>query len=127
MIKVQGVAGTDPFFTHGNLLVDVCSGPYGSWGPFGINALQASDFQAPAGMESAAMIQNNPVGGWYWAVMNPAAFFYINKTGVTQIRLAFQLDDNEDLGVDYLTFYSGDVEDLAIRPQLMIDYYVPYR
>ncbi|MBE7432557.1 MAG: PD40 domain-containing protein [Anaerolineales bacterium] len=125
MIKVQGVAGTDPFLTHGNLLVDVCSGPYGSWGPFGVNALQASDFQDPAGLSSAAIIQNNPVGGWYWAVMNPAAFLYINKTGVTQIRLAFQLDDNDDLGVDYLTFFSGDAEDQAIRPHLLIDYYVP--
>lgn len=125
MIKAQGIAGTDPFATHGNLLVDVCSGPYGSWGPFGIHALQASDFQDSAGLGSAAIIQNNPVGGWYWAVMNPAAFSFINKTGVTQFRLAFQIDDNDDLGVDYLTFFSGDVEDQAIRPHLMIDYYVP--
>lgn len=125
MLKVQGLAGTDPFTTHGNILVDICSGPYGSWGPFGINALQASDFQETAGMGSAAIIQNNPTGGWYWAVLNPAAFPYINKTGVTQMRLAFQLDDNDDLSPDYLSFDSGDAEDQALRPHLMVEYYVP--
>ena len=125
MLKAQSVAGTDPFTTHGNLLVDICSGPYGAWGPFGINALQVSDFQAPTGLGSAAIVQNNPVGGWYWAVLNPAAFAYINKTGVTQMRLAFQLDDNDDLSADYLTFYSGDAEDQALRPHLMVEYYIP--
>ena len=125
MLKAQSVAGTDPFTTHGNLLVDICSGPYGAWGPFGINALQVSDFQAPTGLGSAAIVQNNPVGGWYWAVLNPAAFAYINKTGVTQMRLVFQLDDNDDLSADYLTFYSGDAEDQALRPHLMVEYYIP--
>ena len=91
----------------------------------GINALQVSDFQAPTGLGSAAIVQNNPVGGWYWAVLNPAAFAYINKTGVTQMRLAFQLDDNDDLSADYLTFYSGDAEDQALRPHLMVEYYIP--
>lgn len=125
MLKVQGLAGTDPFSTHGNILVDICSGPYGSWGPFGINALQASDFQAPTGLGSAAIVQNNPTGGWYWAVLNPAAFSYINKTGVTQMRLAFELDDNDDLSPDFLSFFSGDAEDQALRPHLMVEYYVP--
>jgi hypothetical protein len=125
MLKLQGVSGTDPFTTHGNMLVDLCYGPYGSWGPFGIYALQVSDFQAPASMTSAAIIQNNPVGGWYWAVFTPDAFAYVNKKGNTQLRLAFQLDDNDDLGADYLSFYSGDAIGQADRPRLWIDYYVP--
>ncbi len=125
MLRMQSLAGTDPFTTHGNILVDICSGPYGSWGPFGINALQASDFQAPADLSSAAIVQNNPVAGWYWAVLNPAAFSYVNKTGVTQMRLAFQLEDNDNLGADNLSFYSGDAEDQAFRPHLMVEYYLP--
>ena len=125
MLKVQGVAGTDPFTTHGNILVDICYGPYGSLGPFKLNALQPMDFQSPASLTSSAVIQNNAVGGWYWAVLTPNAFAYINRTGNTQLRLAFQLDDNDDLGADFLTFYSGDAIDQADRPHLLIDYYVP--
>lgn len=125
MIKVQGVAGTDPFTTHGNILVDICYGPYGNLGPFKLSALQPMDFQSPASLTSAALIQNNPVDGWYWAVLPPNAFVYINRTGNTQFRLAFQLDDNDDLGADFLTFYSGDAADQANRPHLLIDYYVP--
>jgi hypothetical protein len=125
MVKAQGSAGTNPFTSHGNILVDICYGPYGSWGPFQISALQASDFQAPAGLNSAAIIQDNAVGGWYWAILPPNAFAYLNKTGITQLRLAFQLDDNDDLGADYLAFFSGDAEDQALRPHLVVEYYVP--
>jgi hypothetical protein len=125
MIKLQGIAGTDPFTTHGNLIADICYGSFGSWGPFGIYALQVSDFQAPTGLASAAIIQNNPVGGWYWAVLTPDAFGFINKTGNTQMRLAFQVDDNNDIGVDYLSFFSGDAIGQSDRPRLWVDYYVP--
>jgi len=125
MMKVQGVVGTNPFTTHGNMLVDIRYGPFGSFGPIGINALQVTDFQAPAHLNSAAIIQNNPVGGWYWAMLSPSAFPYINKIGVTQLRLAFQLDDNDDLGADYLTFFSGDDDEQTNRPHLLIEYYIP--
>jgi phosphoribosylaminoimidazole (AIR) synthetase len=83
------------------------------------------DFQSTASFGNAGIIQNNPVGGWYWAVLSPNAFVYINKTGNTQLRLAFQLDDNDDLGADFLTFFSGDVIEQSDRPHLLIDYYVP--
>lgn len=125
MIKIQGIAGTDPFTTHGNMYVDICYGPYGNFGPFKINALQSMDFESPASLNSAALIQNNAVGGWYWAILTPNAIAYINKTGNTQLRLAFQLDDNDDLSADFLTFYSGDAIEQTDRPQLFIDYYVP--
>jgi hypothetical protein len=125
MMKAQGIAGTDPFTTHGNILVDICYGPYGTFGPFKIKALQAMDFQSPASMSSATVIQNNPVGGWYWAILPPNAFVYINKTGNTQLRLAFSLDDNDDLGADFITFFSGDTIGQSDRPHLLIDYYVP--
>lgn len=125
MIKIQGIGGTDPFTTHGNMYVDICYGPYGNFGPFKINALQSMDFESPASLNSAALIQNNPVGGWYWAILTPNAIAYINKTGNTQLRLAFQLDDNDELSADFLTFYSGDAIEQTDRPQLFIDYYVP--
>jgi hypothetical protein len=45
--------------------------------------------------------------------------------GVTQVRLSFQLDDNDDLENDYVEFYSGDQIPLNNRPYLLVDYYVP--
>jgi hypothetical protein len=124
MIKRQGVVGTNPFTTHKNISIDIRNGVFGSFGPIGIGALQNSDFQAAASRNAVGMIQNNPVGDWYWALLDNTAFPYINLTGATQIRLAFQLGDNNDRGSDYLMFYSGNTKTLADRPQLLIKYYV---
>jgi hypothetical protein len=53
---------------------------------------------------------------------------YINKlttlSGLTQIRLRFKLDDNNNTVANYISFYSGNAT-LANRPQLIIEYYVP--
>lgn len=125
MLKVQDLVGTDPFTTHGNISIDIRYGPFGTFGPFGIKALQVSDFQAPASGTSMGLIQNNPVGGWYWAMLDRSALPYINLTGTTQLRLAFELDDNNDLGADYLVFFSGDYDDQRDRPHLLIEYYIP--
>ncbi len=119
-ITRQGLAGTDPFTTHGNISVDIKSGGFSS-GP-----VQAADFQASANMDNAGIIQNNPVDLVYWVLLEPASYGFISRTGATQFRLQFELDDNDDLNADYLKFYSGDYEDrLAARPRLMIEYYVP--
>lgn len=125
MLKLQGVVGENPFATHGSIFVDMRFGPYGNFGPFGINSLQISDFQAKANYQNAGIVQNNPVDGWYWALLDPNSFAFINKTGVTQLRLAFHLDDNDDLGPDYLTFFSGDVPEQTDRPHLQIQYHLP--
>ena len=98
--------------------------PFGNFGPFGVGALQVLDFQAPASMNSVGMIQNNRVGGWYWALLDNTAYPYINLAGVTQLRLGFQIDDNDDRGDDYLKFYSGNAKSQTDRPHLLIEYYV---
>jgi hypothetical protein len=87
--------------------------------------LQNIDFQAAADMYMVGTIQNNPVSGWYWATLDSRAFPYINLTDVTQLRLGFLLDDNDDMGDDYIRFYSGDYAPQTERPHLLIDYYVP--
>jgi hypothetical protein len=125
VIKKQGMKGTDPFTILQNILIDIRKGPFGSFGPFGNAALQAADFQAPADLLSAGMITNNPVNDSYWSVLNAGANPYINLKGVTQIRLMFQLDDNDDLGDDYMAFFSGDARTLSDRPLLQVDYYIP--
>ncbi|MFZ5909054.1 MAG: hypothetical protein ACOYYU_03455 [Chloroflexota bacterium] len=127
MIKKEGLVGEDPFTTHQNILVDIRPGAFGYFGPFPFRGLQNSDFQSPASMDAAGIIENNPLDSWYWAWLDGAAFTHINLRGITQLRLRFQLDDNDDLGDDYLRFYSGDHDELAERPRLLIEYYVASR
>jgi hypothetical protein len=123
MIKGEGVAGTNPFVTHQNILVDIRSGSFGNLGPFAYRGLQNMDFQSPSSRDGVGVIQNNPFFGWYWTWLDSSAFQYINLYGITQFRLRFQVDDNDDRGNDYLRFFSGDTSNLADRPQLVIEYY----
>ena len=125
MIKGEGLVGTNPFDTHQNIVIDIRSGAFGFIGPFPYRGLQVSDFQSPSHMDAVGMIENTPFNGWYWAWLDASAFEYINLNGITQIRLRFQLDDDDDLTNDYLRFYSGDYEDPALRPRLVVEYYVP--
>jgi len=124
-IKRQGQVGADPFTTHGSILVDIRHGAFGSIGPLGIYSLQVTDFQEPASRDSVGVIRNIPVSGWYWSMLDSAAFPHINLTGGTQFRLRFQLDDNDNLKNDYLKFFSGNTSAQADRPQLLVEYYVP--
>jgi hypothetical protein len=96
-----------------------------SKGPFGINALQDTDFQSPAGLDLAAAISNSPADNWFSMALDESALHYINKTGPTQFRLGFQMDDNDDLGADTIKFYSGDTAVFDYRPILQVGYYTP--
>jgi hypothetical protein len=125
MIKKQDVVGTNPFTTHQNISIDIRKGYFSNFNLFSFGSLQLTDFQAAADMYMVGTIQNNPVGGWYWATLDSRAFPYINLKDTTQLRLGFQLDDNDDMGEDYIRFYSGDYEPQIDRPHLLIDYYVP--
>jgi hypothetical protein len=119
-IRKLSVTGTDPFTTHQSVLVDIRSGAFS-----GSNALQIGDFQAAASRNAVGTISSPPSGVWYSTLLDTIAFPSINRVGITQFRLAFQLDDNDDLGADTMKFYSGNYGDLAYRPQLQIQYYVP--
>jgi predicted outer membrane repeat protein len=119
-IKKQSVVGTDPFTTHGKIAVDIRKGAFSN-NP----VLQVTDFQAPDSKPAIGLILNNPQpGGWYFVRLTSAAYPYINRTGVTQFRLRFQTDDDNDLVADFIRFYSGNAA-AANRPILVIEYYVP--
>jgi hypothetical protein len=119
-IKKQGLVGSNPFNTHQGLKVDIRK-PF-----FGVTlALVASDFQAVAGKPAVGTFGSTPVSGWYRVTLNSSAYAYINKTGTTQFRLRFQKDDNDDMGDDYVMFYSGDWSNASDRPLLIVQYYIP--
>jgi hypothetical protein len=122
MVKGEALVGSNPFTTHQNILVDIRSGGFGFIGPFQFRGLQISDFESPSSKDAVGMIENNPLNGWYYAWLDSSAFGYINLTGITQIRLRFHLEDDDNLAADNIRFFSGDYDGLPERPQLVIEY-----
>jgi hypothetical protein len=117
--KYAGKTGTLPFGTHGNLLADIRNGAFG-----GDPALQLKDFNAKAGKNGVLSFDNTTVNQWYSKALAAANLGYIKKTGVTQFRLRFKLDDNDNLLADFVKIYSGNAG-ATNRPQLIVEYYVP--
>ena len=119
-IKKQGVSGTDPFTILGGLRVDLHKPFFGAG-----NVLAVDDFNFAAGSANVSTFSATPVSNWYSAVINATGRAYINKNGVTQIRLRFATDDNDDGAADYMRFFSGDNTNAATWPQLIVEYYLP--
>ncbi len=112
------LSGTNPFTTHGTCWVDVQSGT----GFSGSTTLQTGDFQAAATAVQAASLTNAANNlDWSTGSLNAAGLAAVNKTGTTQLRVYFNLDDNNDNGNDYLGYYSGEAT-AANRPQLVVTY-----
>ncbi|MEI7849066.1 MAG: hypothetical protein WCK35_24925, partial [Chloroflexota bacterium] len=119
-ILSAGVVGTDPFGTHGSLLSDIRKGYFGT-----ASNLQALDFQAdPSAAAIGKFVALSGAPGWYQLTLSAAQYAYINKAGPTQFRLRFQLDENNDRGVDLIKFYSGEAP-AANRPTLVVEYKIP--
>lgn len=119
-ILKQGLVGTDPFTTHGPLRVDIRKLFFGAAG-----GLEAGDFQAAASAGSVGTFGSVPSGAWYISTLSATANSFVNRTGISQFRLRFNLDDNNDKGADFVSFYSGNDATAANRPQLIVQYYVP--
>ena len=83
----------------------------------------AKALQAAATAVQAASLGNAVNNGdWSTGSLNAAGLAAINKTGTTQLRVYFNLDDNDDTGNDYIGYYSGDNTTAANRPQLVVTY-----
>jgi hypothetical protein len=118
-IKKSGLVGSDPFNTHGGLLVDVRK-PF-----FGATAgLVIGDFQAAASKLAVATFGKTPVNGWYSASLSAAGISFISPAGTTQFRLRFAQGDDNNQSPNYVVFFSGNAP-AASRPQLIIQYSVP--
>lgn len=118
--QLPSVGGATPSMFQG-FLVDIRNGF------FGTSALQVTDFQAAASTPLAGIAPvTTTVGGWYTFNLTASKGF-INKlpgnAGLTQFRLRFKLDDNNNAIANYISFYSGN--SLVNKPTLTIQYYVP--
>ena len=121
-VRKQGiVGGGNPVTIFNGFMADIKKGFFGS-----TSALQTSDFQALAN-KTYGPFKPTLVSGWYSINLTNGSA-YINKLftngGLTQIRLRFKLDDNNDAVANYLKLYSGNAP-AASRPKLVIKYYVP--
>jgi hypothetical protein len=117
-IKQQGaVTGVSPF-TFGSLYVDMRNPAFGG------SALELTDFNFAAKKVKPAVLNPNPVSGWFSARFNTGGKLYVNRTGTTQLRLYFSVDDNNNNIADFIRFYSGNAS-AGDRPKLLITYYVP--
>ena len=57
------------------------------------------------------------------SVLTAAGALAVNKTGTTQLRISFELDDNDNARGDYVGFYSADNTNVTNHPQLVVTYY----
>lgn len=121
-VRKQGiVGGGNPVTVFQGFMVDIKNGSFSTF-----PALQALDFQAAASVSYGPFL-STPVNNWYNITLTGGKT-YINKlainSGLTQIRLRFKLDDNNNAIANYLSLYSGNAP-TASRPQLVITYILP--
>ena len=111
--------GTNPFTVLGKLWVDIRTGAFGTSA-----ALQLADFNSLASAAKVAYFNSTPTMGWYSSyAMNANGLGKINKTGLTQLRLHFAIDDNNDDAANYMNFLSGNSTNN--KPLLVISYNLP--
>jgi parallel beta-helix repeat protein len=115
--------GTNPISLLQGIYVDIRKGYFDTF-----PALQLADFNATAS-KTAGPFTPALSGGWYTISLNNTTFASINKltndNGLTQFRLRFKLDDNNNAIANMLNLASGNNPTTANRPTLIIEYYVP--
>ena len=113
------VRGLNPFTNgFGQCLIDVNSGGFS-----GSTALQPSDFEAAAtATASASMSAPASNGDWSEGTLDAAGRAAVNLTGTTQVRVYFEVDDNDNGSDDHMGYYSGDHSNSANHPQLVVTY-----
>jgi predicted outer membrane repeat protein len=117
-IKQQGaVTGVSPF-AFGSLYIDMRNPAFGG------SPLELTDFNFAAKKVKSAIFNPNAVENWFSARFNTGGNLYVNRTGTTQLRLYFSVDDNNNNIADFIRFYSGNAS-AGDRPKLLITYYVP--
>jgi hypothetical protein len=91
---------------------------------FGSSSLELADFNFAAKKVKSAVFNPNPVSGWFSARFNNGGKLYVNRTGVSQLRLYFSVDDNNNNIADFIRFFSGNAA-AGDRPKLLITYTIP--
>lgn len=117
-IKYSALIGANPFNTLGNLWAQIKLGAFSN-NP----ALQATDFGIAPSVTNIIGVFNGPINNWYSAPLTALGRSNLNKTGLTQFRLRFALDDNNNNTANTMLFASGNL--VGAEPQLIITYILP--
>lgn len=118
-LKAQTFTGVNPLGTHGFVVFDIASPSFGGIG------LAKTDFEAAANLKIAGTLNKTPVGGFYRGALSKTGLTFIGVGSTTQIRLRFQIDDNNNHIQDSIMFYSGNEVNISYRPVLEVVYYIP--
>ena len=118
-IKRHGIiGGGNPLIAFQGFMTDVRRGA------FGTSALQLVDWKATANITLGPFTPTIN-SGWY-ALNVTSAKAHVNRLstggGLTQIRLRFQLNDNNNSVANILILYSGNAS-ATFRPQLIVEYH----
>jgi len=120
-VKQAAVYG-DPMTSLKGIMVDVKRGFFGI-----APLLESNDFQA-VGSKSLGPFKPALENNWF-SIDLTGAYAYINKlstsSGLTQIRLRFKLNHNNNNSMDSLYLFSANASSPGNRPQLIISYRVP--
>jgi hypothetical protein len=117
-VRRYNLTNTNPFTTHGACVVDVKAGNFGTSA-----ALELADFESPADAAAAAKMGDPPANlDWSEGLLGAAGRAAVSLKERTQMRLRFELDDNDDNQEDYLNFFGGDNTNVDYRPKLVITY-----
>lgn len=112
------ISGTNPFTILGTCQVDIRNGFFGT-----AATLANADFEAAATATAVASLSNPTANGSAsTGALNAAGLLAINKTGKTQLKLYFTVDDNDNNAYDYIGFYGGEAATAANRPTLTVTY-----
>ncbi len=108
-----------PTLSLSTLYVDQRSGFFGS-----SSGLELEDFSAPQTVLNAAPLYRvgSSTLSWRTGKLGSAGLSAINRTGLTQFRLRYFRDDDDNLTPDFLGFFSGDATTAVSRPRLVVVY-----
>jgi len=121
--KQLSFVGGDPNLNYGKLWTDIKKGFFSN-NP----GLVKSDFGAAPSLRYAGYFKFAPTSTAYpiyRALLKKASFPYINLNGITQFRLRFGIDDDNDNTADYLKIFCGDMPVPFNRPVMRVWFYVP--
>ncbi len=110
----------NPWTSNGALVADISNGCLG-----GNCSLTASDFEASVSASNAVMFAapiDNKAGTSLVGTVNATAFDQVNKLGVTQFKLRFQNNSNNNRASDYLLLAGGEYYLTGYRPVLIVKY-----
>jgi hypothetical protein len=114
--RTPGGVGTNPFTVLGKLYIDIRTGT------FGTADLALTDFRYLPTASKVGFFNSTSVANWYTATLNGTGLSDLNKVGLTQMRLYFNLDDNNDKLNNNMRFLTGET---TSAPVLVITYHLP--